>query len=173
MNIVDQARLFATHQHNSINHVRKYTGTPYIEHPAAVVSLLKSIPHNDDMLAAAWLHDCVEDTPTTNVDIRKEFGSRIAHLVSDLTDISKPSDGNRRIRKLIDRAHLRAADPEAKTIKLADLIDNSKSIVQHDTSFAKVYLAEKAALLDVLKDGDSTLWHKAQNILDHHRHLFG
>ena len=55
------------------------------------------------------------------------------------------------------------ATPEAKTIKLADLIDNTKSIVEHDPRFAKVYLEEKRLLLEVLKDGDETLWQQAHS----------
>ena len=62
MDIVDRARLFATAAHEAAGNVRKYTFEPYIVHPAEFVEILKGVPHTDEMLAAAWLHDVVEDT---------------------------------------------------------------------------------------------------------------
>jgi hypothetical protein len=82
-----------------------------------------------------------------------------------LTDVSKPTDGNRAKRKNMDREHIAKASLQAKTIKLADLIDNTRSIVEHDPKFAKVYLTEKALLLEVLREGDSFLWSMAHKIL--------
>lgn len=153
-----KAKAFATKCHEDIKQVRKYTGEPYINHPAAVVEIVRSVPHTEAMLCAAWLHDTVEDTNTTINDIKREFGEEVAKLVEMLTDVSKPSDGNRKKRKAIDREHTAKASPQAKTIKLADLIDNTKTIVAFDPEFAKVYLAEKRLLLDVLGDGDKTLF---------------
>lgn len=83
-------------------------------------------------------------------------------MVDMLTDVSRPEDGNRAARKKLDREHLAKATPEVKTIKLADLIHNTESIVAHDPKFAEVYLEEKRALLSVLKDCTSPiLWAKA------------
>ena len=161
------ARTFATKAH--ADQRRKYTGEDYIHHPAAVAELVRSVPHTDEMVAAAWLHDVVEDTPVTLDKIRDEFGDTVADLVGDLTDVSKPSDGNRAARKAIDRHHTELASPQAKTIKLADLIDNTRSIVQYDPDFAKVYLAEKALLLEVLREGDATLFGIAQGIITDYR----
>ena len=152
-----RAKDFATRYHASIDHKRKYTGEPYITHPAAVVELVRSVPHTEAMICAAWLHDTVEDTPCTLDEIEGVFGFEVAELVEMLTDVSKPSDGNRAARKARDRMHTAAANPQAKTIKLADLIDNTRSIVERDPTFAKVYLAEKALLLEVLRDGDASL----------------
>lgn len=153
-----RAREFAARHHGSIDHRRKYTGDPYITHPAAVVEIVRKVPHTEAMLAAAWLHDTVEDTPVTLAEIEQKFGAEVAALVEHLTDISTLADGNREKRKAIDRAHTAMGSPEAKTIKLADLIDNTHSIVAHDLVFARVYLAEKALLLEVLREGDTTLW---------------
>ncbi len=158
VDIEDKAMHFAEAAHASINQRRKYTGEPYIAHPAAVVELVRSVPHTEAMLAASWLHDTVEDTPVTLAEIEREFGGEVARLVEQLTDVSKSEDGNRKRRKAIDRDHTAQASPEAKTIKLADLIDNTHSIVVHDPNFAKAYLAEKALLLEVLRDGDARLW---------------
>ena len=150
---------FATHAH--AGQKRKYTKNPYIYHPIAVMNLVASVPHTEDMLIAAVLHDVVEDTDVTLTAIRVVFGQEVAVLVEMLTDVSHPHDGSRRTRKTIDRAHTALASPEAKTIKLADLLDNTRSIVAHDPEFAKVYMAEKRLLLGVLTEGDPLLWQMA------------
>ena len=164
MNLEQRAEAFATEAHARAGQVRKYTGEPYIEHPRAVVALVRSVPHDEAMLAAAWLHDTVEDTGADIATILHEFGPDVGALVDWLTDVSKPSDGNRKVRKALDRVHLSKAPPRAKTIKLADLIDNSRSIVERDPDFAKVYLAEKRELLAVLTEGDETLLNQARAI---------
>lgn len=159
------AKDFATHYHGIIDQRRKYTNEPYIVHPAAVVEIVRTVPHTKEMLAAAWLHDVVEDTPATIEEVRNTFGREVAALVEMLTDVSCHADGNRAKRKAIDLAHTAKASPEAKTIKLADLIDNTRSIVGRDQNFARVYLKEKERLLEVLKEGDATLWAQAHALL--------
>ena len=158
------ARDLATKHHASIGHIRKYSGEPYIVHPAAVAALVRTVPHTEEMIAAAWLHDTVEDTHATLAEIEQECGAKVAELVEMLTDVSKPTDGSRAERKALDRAHTAQASPEAKTIKLADIIHNTDSIVEHDPNFAVIYLAEKVMLLDVLREGDPTLWDMAAEI---------
>lgn len=145
---------------------RKYTGAPYIEHPAAVADIVRSVPHTEAMLAAAWLHDVVEDTPVTLDESGERFGDEVRTLVYWLTDVSRPEDGNRATRKKLDRDHLAAAPAEAQTIKLADMISNGKSIAQHDPEFAVVYRREKLALLEVMTKGDPRLRARAQVIMD-------
>lgn len=164
--LAERARLFATAAHAATGQKRKYTGDDYIVHPAAVAEIVRSVPHTEDMLAAAWLHDVVEDTKVALSVIQQEFGDRVAALVRDLTDVSVPSDGNRAARKTLDRTHTAEASPKAKTIKLADLIDNTSSIVRHDPDFAKVYLVEKSQLLEVLRKGDATLWDRADRLVN-------
>jgi (p)ppGpp synthase/HD superfamily hydrolase len=148
-----------------IGHRRKYTGEPYTYHLAAVANLVQEVSGTPEMVAAAWLHDTVEDTPTTIEDVKMQFGIEIAGLVQDLTDVSKPGDGNRKVRKEIDRAHLADASPAAKTIKLADLIDNSESITRYDSKFAVVYMLEKKLLLEVLREGSPRLHARASEII--------
>ncbi|MFC2088378.1 HD domain-containing protein [Calditrichota bacterium] len=164
-NLEEKAKKFATERHSAIGQVRKYTGEPYINHPAAVVEIVRSVQHTEEMLAAAWLHDTVEDTETQLPEIANIFGDNVAYFVFWITDVSKSIDGNRVTRKALDRKHIAAAPPQAKTIKLADLIDNSKSIIERNPKFARVYLAEKALLLEVLKEGDKTLWNQANDIV--------
>jgi len=155
--LVTHARIFATAAHGAIDQRRKYTGEPYIVHPMAVAKIVASVEHTAGMLAAAILHDVVEDTAVTLRDINEIFGRKVASLVGWLTDVSKPNDGNRSDRKAIDRDHIAKAPAEAQTIKLADLIDNTASIVRYDPGFAKVYLEEKRLLLEVLERGDPKL----------------
>ncbi len=162
--LVQRAILFATEAHHG--QTRKYTGEPYIVHPLEVMEIVKTVPHTQEMLAAAVLHDVVEDTDVTLSDIWNEFGYKVRQLVADLTDISVPSDGNRKVRKHLDLIHTSKSLPQSKTIKLADLISNSKSITEHDPNFAKVYMREKAALLKVLTEGDPTLYVRAKKIVD-------
>ena len=158
--MLDEVLKFATKAHGSQK--RKYTGEPYIVHPIAVSEIVKTVPHTDEMVAAALLHDVVEDTPVTIKEIETKFGTKVAELVGWLTDTSRPEDGNRKTRKSIDRLHSAEAPAETQTIKLADLIHNTESIERYDPSFYKVYRQEKIALLEVLTKGDITLRKIAQ-----------
>lgn len=156
--VMMQAAKFAAKAH--AGQVRKYTGEPYVCHCFDVAEIV-SLFATPAMMAAAILHDTVEDTEATIDDLTNEFGSEVSSLVYWLSDKSIPSDGNRAIRKRIDREHISQAPPEAKTIKLADLISNTHSITMHDANFAKVYLAEKRLLLEVLTEGEPFLWRAA------------
>lgn len=154
------------------NQRRKYTEEPYIAHCINVASLVDRHTSNTSaMYCAALLHDVVEDTHITLEDlVEMEDSDRLpdgtAALVRWLTDVSTKEDGNRETRKRLDREHIAKAPPDAKTIKLADLIDNTKSIISRDPEFAKVYMAEKRLLLEVLTGGDATLYAMAKQIVD-------
>lgn len=165
MDMVERARVFATAAHAAVKQVRKYTYEPYIVHPAEVASIVATRPHDPEMLAAAWLHDVVEDTGVSLESIRAEFSTKVVTYVDFLTNPSRPEDGNRAVRKAIDRDWIASAPAEVKTVKLADLISNCSSIVMHDANFAKTYLEEKRLMLEVLKDGDSVLWERAASIV--------
>jgi len=142
--LVARARAFAEKAHGAQQ--RKYEKLPYITHLDRVVELLSShgfdAPH---LLAAAYLHDTLEDTSTTLADIIAEFGPEVGELVYWLSDLEQ---GRRKTRKLMSAMRLSRAPIEAKVIKLADLTDNTPSIVEHDPDFAKVYIAEKATILE-------------------------
>lgn len=137
--------------------VRKYTGEPYAKHCSAVANLLQAHGLPQYVCAAGVLHDVVEDTSVTEAELRRVFGDPIAQLVMEVTDVSRPEDGNRAARKRLDREHVAKASPEGQSIKLADLVDNTHSIVEHDPKFAQIYLAEKRALLKVLTKGKQSL----------------
>lgn len=159
--LVDRARRFAERAHGAIGHRRKYSGQPYAEHLARVAECVARVTGDPSVVAAAWLHDVVEDTPATLSDVEHAFGPRVAELVRALTDVDH-AYGNRATRKAADRARLAQAPGAAQTVKLADLIDNAVDIAQNDPSFARVFLKEMGALLDVLTDGDPGLLAEAR-----------
>ncbi len=159
--LIERARDYATRAHQRIDQRRKYSKQPYHVHLEAVAKLVATVTDDAEMISAAWLHDTVEDTPATLDDIEAQFSAPVAELVEELTDVSKPSDGNRARRKAIDLQHSAQASVRAKTVKLADLIDNCRDITKHDPRFAKVYLMEMAALLEVLREGDQQLHRQA------------
>ncbi|HET6420978.1 MAG TPA: HD domain-containing protein, partial [Geobacteraceae bacterium] len=163
--VVEKARRYATSAHARINQLRKYSLKPYDVHLKAVAGLVASVTGDRSMIAASWLHDTVEDTPVTFEDLEREFGADVMNLVKELTDVSKPGDGNRAARKTIDLQHLAEASPRAKTIKLADIIDNCGDICRHDPKFGRVYLGEMQALLQVLNEGDRRLYDRAAKTL--------
>jgi (p)ppGpp synthase/HD superfamily hydrolase len=162
---VDVAMGFAACAHK--DQKRKYTNEPYVVHCKAVMNRVAEYTDDIATICAAVLHDTIEDTSVTKADIALVFGEEVADLVMEVTDLSKPEDGNRKARKQIDRDHLAGCSPQGATIKLADLIDNTSSIVKYDEDFAKVYLAEKEALLPLLKHGDADLWRLANDTLQH------
>jgi (p)ppGpp synthase/HD superfamily hydrolase len=149
MKVVERAAAFADQAHMLNWQKRRYTGEPYIEHPREVVSILMDHTWEESTLAAAWLHDVVEDTPYTIEHIQKVFGQGIAAIVQELTDPSLPGL-NRASRTKLKIERLANASPEAQAIKLADMLSNVRTIVQHDPKFARVYLPEMRALFAVL-----------------------
>ena len=84
-------------------------------------------------------------------------GSDLAAPVEDLTDVSRPDDGNHTTCPAIDREHTAHADPRAKTVKLADVIHNVTDISTHAPRFAPIYVKEKKSLLEVLKGGAAVM----------------
>lgn len=162
--LIDFACRFAADAHEG--QVRNYTGEPYINHPIEVAQMVAAVTDDCETICAALLHDVVEDTPVTVRQIAEAgFGPTIARLVEELTDVSRPSDGNRATRKAIDRDHLASASFRAQTVKFADLISNTKSIIKHDPKFAVVYMAEKRELLRVLTLGDESLRQMANAVV--------
>ena len=101
-------------------------GMPYIEHPQAVAALLAGHGYDDEVLAAALLHDVVEDSDTTVEELRERFGDRVADLVAALSDDESIDDY--RERKDEHRERVRAADGDAFAIYAADELTNVRTI---------------------------------------------
>lgn len=152
------ARIVSECAHTAAKQKRKYTGEPYHTHPHAVAMIVSGLGNaSKEMVAAAYLHDVIEDTDVTIDQIRDWFGNTVADYVWGLTNKSRPEDGNRATRVAIDQAALALQPAEVQTIKVADLMHNTVSIVAHDPKFAWQYLDEKSALLDVLTKADPEL----------------
>ena len=164
--MVGAAKAYAKNKHRSCNHLRRYTNDPYEIHLEAVAEMVEQVGGSPEMVAAAWLHDVVEDTDATFLELERQFGAVITRFVRELTDVSSRGDGNRKARKAKDRWHIEQSSPASKTIKLADLINNARSIIEHDSKFAAVFMNEMRLLLDVLTDGDRHLFAEANKIVD-------
>ncbi|WP_154943694.1 HD domain-containing protein [Klebsiella grimontii] len=151
MNIIDKAQVFAAGAHAGVGQKRKYTGEDYINHPVAVAEIVRRHGGTDEMIAAAMLHDTIEDTQVTFGHIFSLFGDRVAEMVDALSNKAGPEDGDRETRFFININALRERlDMQSRVIKLADLIHNTESITKHDQKFAAQYLAEKAFMLRAL-----------------------
>ena len=149
--LIFEAHSFAEKAHEG--QTRKYTGEPYIVHPRAVANLVAARGGDKAMICAAYLHDVVEDCDVELATIYNLFGPDIGLLVNELTDeYTKENypELNRRARKSMEADRLGKVSDRAKLIKLCDLADNTKTIVEHDPGFATVYLREKAHLLEVM-----------------------
>lgn len=157
--VVEKASDFALEVHRQQK--RKYTGEPYWYHLREVAMYLEGVGCDPEIVAAGFLHDCVEDQDVTLQELIDRFGMRVARLVDEVTDRSKPSDGNRAVRKRIDREHIARASPDGQSVKLADLLSNTSSIIQYDMGFARIYIPEKRLLLPLLTQGHPKLYKMA------------
>jgi (p)ppGpp synthase/HD superfamily hydrolase len=117
-------------------------GMPYVEHPKAVASMLAEGDHRDEVLAAALLHDVVEDSETTVEELRELFGDEVAGMVGALTD--DESIESYRQRKAEHRERVAAAGPEALAIYGADKLANIRVL-------RRAYEAEGEAVEDEFK----------------------
>lgn len=102
---------------------------PYINHPLEVAAFLVEYGHTDThLLAAAILHDTVEDTTITNPDVVSAFGPRVAAIVADVTDDKSLPKDERKRRQIESAIYI---CPEAKLIKVADKLSNLRSLVRN------------------------------------------
>lgn len=153
--LIMKAIEFATRAHGK--QVRKYSGNPYIVHPIAVARLLfDNLPYDVEMLAAALLHDTIEDTDTSYATIHMLFGWNVARLVHALTDVPDKLL-NRATRKKYTIRRLETASAAAQEIKLADLVDNVVDIVRWDVKFGKVFVGEMETLVNALTKADKRM----------------
>ena len=174
--ILRKIAAFADKAHG--NQQRKYKEERYIEHPLRVMRICKSHNYPLPVLAAAILHDVLEDTTTTAKQIQ-EFLLTIMNeadtnhtldLVIQLTDIYTKHQYpkfNRRRRKAWEADRLESTSAEAQTIKYADIIDNAHEIAQHGDDFTPVFLRECRMLIQKMKEGDTNLREKAIEVLKH------
>lgn len=162
--MIQKAILFGRYAHR--NQVRKGTGDAYWTHTERVGAKAQALGLSDDVVAAAYLHDTIEDTGATTELLAELFNDNVALGVWWLSDQSKSSDGNRKVRKAIDRAHIAQAPKQIKTVKLIDSEDNLLDIRETDPNFAPTYFREKRDLLEVLQDGDARMVQAVTKLID-------
>ena len=127
--LLDKAIVFAVKAHR--NTERRGKGFPYIVHPMEAVEIVATITPDQQLLAAAALHDTIEDTDVTVEDLRREFGDRIAELVYAESDqfiegVSEEDSWHDRKQAAIDR--LRDASHDAKIVAMGDKLSNMRTI---------------------------------------------
>lgn len=153
--LLDRAIIFAVQAHAGTE--RRGKGYPYIVHPLEAVEIVATMTKDQELLAAAALHDTVEDTDVTLEQIQELFGSRIAALVADESDempagISEEESWHARKQAAIDR--LSRASHDAKIVAMGDKLSNMRAI-------ARDYAVQGDALWNIFhnKDPKEHEWH--------------
>lgn len=151
---------------------RKYSDEQYINHPIRVMQKCHQYNESFVTLAAALLHDVLEDTLLTRQDLESSLNSlisetttvrQIMNVVVELTDTFTKSNYpslNRRRRRQLEAERLGTVGYEAQTVKYADIIDNT-DIALHDRHFASVYLREVNTILSLMNQGNPKLREEA------------
>lgn len=124
--LFDRAAKFAIDAHRGGE--RKGKGFPYILHPMEAAIIVSSLTTDPEMLAAAILHDTIEDTDVTIEQIRREFGAHVAELVHHETS-PLPHDAPWRDRKQAQAEQLAAAPRDSKIVAIGDKLSNLRAIV--------------------------------------------
>ena len=153
--LLDRAIIFAVRAHAGTE--RRGKGFPYIVHPMEAVEIVATMTRDQELLAAAALHDTVEDTDTTVDQIREEFGDRIASLVASESDIvldGLPAEDSWHARKQAAIDRLAHASHDAKIVALGDKLSNMRAI-------ARDYAQQGDALWNLFhaKDPKDHEWH--------------
>ena len=153
--LLDRAIIYAVRAHAGTE--RRGKGFPYIVHPMEAMAIVATLTADQELLAAAALHDVVEDTALTVEDIRAEFGDRVAELVEAESDkflegVSESDSWITRKQAAIDR--LAEAPLEVKMIAMGDKLSNMRAI-------ARDYALQGDGLWNLfhVKDRASHEWH--------------
>lgn len=128
---VDKAIRFAVDAH--ANTERRGKGFPYVIHVLEAMEIVASISNDPELLAAAALHDTVEDTSVTIDQIRRNFGDRVAAIVeseSDTLEASVPEEDSWIKRKQIAIDRLAAAPLDSKIVAMGDKLSNMRAIAR-------------------------------------------
>jgi len=155
MSLIIEAAQFAAFAHGNQNRKYGHSDRPYITHPARVAAKVCLVAGaTEEMVAAAWLHDVIEDCGVTPLAL-SDFPHLTVMLVKDLTNPSKQHPELSRVeRKKMDREHIANCCWQTKVIKLCDRIDNvTESLDDPETpvDFIQTYLIESQLLLEALR----------------------
>lgn len=154
--------------------MRKYSDERYIVHPVRVMKICREYTQDLPVLAAAILHDVLEDTSTGEAEIleflsnhlSKSDAQKTLQLVIELTDVYTKENYphlNRNQRKALETERLGKTTAHAQTIKYADIMDNTIEIMAKDRGFAPRFLKECEAILNVATKGNPELRQRAEN----------
>jgi len=163
--LIRKAGHFARHAHRGQQ--RKYRGSPYSHHPFRVARAVAGHEIGSRItVAAALLHDTIEDTGVREGDLRREFGDEIADLVVELTKPDYPESVSRAQRFELELKRLATISRRAKIIKLLDRMDNVRDSAQIQDRFTEIYLAESKALARELHDADPKVGTKLKKLIE-------
>ena len=128
--LLDRAICFAVRAH--ANTERKGKGFPYIVHPLEAVVIVSTMTSDQELLAAAVLHDTMEDTDTTYEQLVQEFGKRVADLVAHESDMKLEGSASAtwHLRKQIAIEHLANAPLDVKIVAMGDKLSNMRIIAR-------------------------------------------
>jgi len=155
--LVEKAHAFAKVAHAGVT--RMGSGEPYVEHVERVAMTLTWLGFPEHVIAAAYLHDVVEDAGVSSEELAEKFSPEVAALVAEVTNPVLPkAPGNRAWRKSEEVKHLAKASYYGASLKLADMLDNSSNVRTNAPEFAKTYLPVLAAKLEVLGHGHPELY---------------
>jgi (p)ppGpp synthase/HD superfamily hydrolase len=168
-NLEQMADLFQIAAHGAVGQRRKFSNLPYHVHPQQVRDMLREhIPDvSQEILAAALLHDVLEDTAITRSTIYNIFGYEVGALVGGMTKNAYPDDVRRRDKFFMETHRMSAQSRDVKTIKIADSICNMNDFINQNPEYArKVYVPEKKILFEMaLKEGNPVLWQMGHGII--------
>ena len=178
--LLDRAIIFAVKAHSGTE--RRGKGYPYIVHPLEAVEIVATMTSDQELLAAAALHDTVEDTDATVEQICAEFGERVAALVAAESEektegISEADSWHARKQAAIDR--LSHASHDAKIVTLGDKLSNMRAIARDyaelgDALWNRFHVNDPAAhawhyrgLLEALRELEGTFaYSEFKNLVD-------
>ena len=129
--LFDEAVRFAVEAHRGTE--RRGKGFPFIIHPMEAAAIVATMTNDQELLAAAVLHDVIEDAGVSVEELRREFGERVALLVEAESDIKVegPKADSWLLRKQTALARLTSASREVKMVALGDKLSNMRAIA-HD-----------------------------------------
>jgi guanosine-3',5'-bis(diphosphate) 3'-pyrophosphohydrolase len=173
--LIEKVKMFADEAHG--NQMRKFANERYIVHPIRVMEIVREFSKEVPLLAASLLHDVLEDTKVTPIELKyfldcemqQEESDKTFNLVKELTDVYTKTNYpklNRRTRRTKEAERLAETSSNAQTIKSADIIDNVRDISNQDTDFALVYIRESKQLLSMITNGNPALRARALTVVD-------
>jgi len=172
--VLEKLREYADKAHGDQR--RKYSPERYIVHPVRVMEICRKYTEQLPILAAALLHDVLEDTPVTKAELHQYLltlmnegeAKATMQLVVELSDVYTKAAHprwNRKKRKQKEAERIEKTSADSQTVKYADIIDNCREIAANDPEFARVFLRECQSLLKKIPKGELELYAQAKAVV--------